>query len=202
MLDYIEGLFLGKLWSDTDFENRKHVNLFILYGLFVDCIIAFTYFTGNSIPGLGKTGVIQIAILVLLFLLNPFINLRYYRMPLWGKLIVLFEKLCKNVLLVGVSTSLILPRLTVESSELQEFLITYLNSTLEHYTKMFYSSAGSFATVMGVLAGGIHVVFIFVLALVIFVCLPGVLYLAYRLIQYGYDWVINYFFLKSVKRKD
>ena len=146
MLDYIEGLFLGKLWSDTDFENRKHVNLFILYGLFVDCIIAFTYFTGNSIPGLGRTGVIQIAILVLLFLLNPFINLRYYRMPLWGKLIVLFEKLCKNVLLVGVSTSLILPRLTVESSELQEFLITYLNSTLEHYTKMFYSSAGSFAT--------------------------------------------------------
>ena len=32
-LDYAEGLFLGRYWSDTDFENRRHIELFLLYGV-------------------------------------------------------------------------------------------------------------------------------------------------------------------------
>jgi len=201
MLDYIEGLFLGKLWSDTDFENRRHTRLFIFYGLLVDLIVVYSFFTGKAIPGLTQTGVIQISIYILLFLACPFINQSYYRMPLWGKIIVLFEKLCKNVLVVGFTVSTILPRIGIQSGELQDFLIDYLNGTLENYTEKFYESAGTFATVIGVIAGGIHVVLVFVLALVVAVAVPGVVFLILRLAQYGYDWVINRFVIKQMKLK-
>lgn len=190
-MDYLEGLFLGKLWSDTDFENRKHVALFLLYGLFVDAIVLYSYFTGRFIAGLGNAGILQYVIYAVLFLACPFICFKYYRMPFWGKLIVLLEKFLKAVLVVNFTATLVLPRLTVKSSGLQDFLVTYLNGTLETYTEKMYSSAGTFATVLGVITGGIHVVFVFVLVLLAAILLPGLVFFIFRFIQFGYDWIIN-----------
>lgn len=190
-MDYLEGLFLGKLWSDTDFENRKHVALFVLYGFFIDAIVMYTYFSGKFIAELGHVGVIQYVLYILLFLACPFICYSYYRMPIWGKLLVLLEKLFKAILVIDFTVALILPRLTVQASEIQDFLITYLNGTLEDYTEKLYSTAGTFATVAGVITGGIHVVFVFVIALLAAVIVPGLFFLALRLLQYGYDWIIN-----------
>ena len=88
ILDYLEGLLLGKLWSDTDYENRRHFGLFVLYGLFVDAIVLYIYILNKGLFGFGSIGPIHIAVFVLLFLANPFICFRYYRMPLWGKLLI------------------------------------------------------------------------------------------------------------------
>ena len=111
-------------------------------------------------------------------------------MPLWGKILVLLEKLYKHVLIVGFTVSLILPRLSVKSGDLQEYMINYLNSTLEKYTEKFFESAGTFATIMGVVTGGIHVVLVFAFWALVAVLLPGLVYLIYRLLQYGYDFLI------------
>ena len=46
-MDYLEGLCLGRLWSDTDFENRRHLSLFLLYGVFVDLLVVYNYLTGG-----------------------------------------------------------------------------------------------------------------------------------------------------------
>ena len=46
-VDYLEGLLLGRLWSDTDFENRRHLSLFLLYGVFVDLLVVYNYMTGG-----------------------------------------------------------------------------------------------------------------------------------------------------------
>lgn len=189
-MDYFEGLFLGKLWSDTDFENRRHVTLFILYGLFIDALILLTYFTGKTVPLLNGTGTLKIILFVILALLKPFICFRYYRMPLWGKILVLLENLYMHMLMVGFTVSSLLPKLTVKSGDLQAYLIDYLNSTLENYTQKFVDTAGSFSTVFGVVAGGLHVMGICLLFIAAAVLLPGIIYLAYRLVQYGYDWVI------------
>ena len=152
ILDYLEGLLLGRLWSDTDYENRRHFGLFVLYGLFVDAIVLYIYILNKGLLGFGSIGPIHIAVFVLLFLANPFICFRYYRMPLWGKLMILLVKIFKSYLIVSYTVSLLLPRLTVRVDDLQDFLISYLNSTLEKYTEKFQASAGSFSTVLGVLA--------------------------------------------------
>lgn len=195
-MDYAEGLFLGKLWSDTDFENRRHVGLFIVYGLLVDVIVVYNYLFGKSILGIGNFGTLQQILLVLLFLACPFLCFRYYRMPIWGKLLILLEKVFKSGLIISLTISLILPRLTVKSPDLQDFIINYLNGTLETYTEKFQASAGSFSTVIGVLAGGVHVVLVVLLFALAAVVVPGVLYLIFRLAQYLYDLLINKFIIK------
>ena len=196
VLDYLEGLLLGRLWSDTDFENRKHFGLFVIYGLLVDAIVLYLYISGKGLLNFGIIGPIHIAVFTLLFLANPFISFRYYRMPWWGKILVLAVKIYKSYLIVSYTVSLLLPRLSVQVDDLQDFLMTYLNGTLEKYTEKFQASAGSFSTVLGVLAGGVHVVGTVLLYALAAIIIPGLIYLAIRLVQYVWDWVVNTLIIK------
>ncbi len=196
VLDYLEGLLLGRLWSDTDFENRRHFGLFVLYGLLVDAIVLYIYISGKGLLNFGIIGPIHIAVFTLLFLANPFICFRYYRMPWWGKILVLAVKIFKSYLIISYTVSLFLPRLSVQIDDLQDFLMTYLNGTLEKYTEKFQASAGSFSTVLGVLAGGVHVVGTVLLYVLAAIIIPSLIYLAIRLVQYVWDWVVNTLIIK------
>lgn len=200
MLDYIEGLLLGRLWSDTDFENRKHVSLFILYGLLVDSASLFFFLKGRFLLGIGNFVSYQLVLLILLFLACPFINCKYYSFPWRGKLLVLIEKIYKNYLIFSLITGNIIPRLNIPTNNIRNDLIDYLNYTLEDYTTKFSASAGAFSTVIGVLAGGIHVVFYFVLNLVILIAAPALIYFLYRLLQYGYDFLMQRFVTNKIFR--
>ncbi len=195
-MDYLEGLMLGKLWSDTDYENRKHFWLFIIYGLLCNCIILYSYLSGKKLLGCGDFGMSLFAVFIVLFVASPFICFRYYRMPFWGKLIILAEKIFKSYLVLSYTVSLILPKLTVNVGDLQSFVIDYLNKTVEQYTTKYAASSGSFATVTGVLAGGLHVVLtvlgIFVVAMIV----PGLIYIVFRFCQFVWDWLINTLILK------
>lgn len=196
ILDYLEGLLLGRLWSDTDFENRKHFGLFVIYGLLVDAIILYIYILGKGMLGFGVIGPIHIAVFTLLFLANPFICFRYYRMPWWGKISILLVKIFKSYLIISYTVSLLLPKLSVRVDDLQDFLISYLNSTLEKYTEKFQASAGSFSTVLGVLAGGVHVVGTVLLFALAAIVIPSLIYLAVKIAQYVWDWIINTLIIK------
>lgn len=195
-MDYLEGLFLGKLWSDTDFENRRHTALFVLYGIFVESIVLYGYVSGKPLHFVGEFTTTHLVIFGLLFVACPFICMRYYRMPAWGKALVMIEKAIKSFIVVSFTVDLISSKLTIGSGELQGFVISYLNDTLEKYTEMFASSTGSFATVIGVLVGGLHVLFVILLIVFLALVVPGIVYLLYRILQYCYDWVINKLIIK------
>ncbi|MCQ2502264.1 MAG: hypothetical protein MJ084_00715 [Saccharofermentans sp.] len=195
-MDYLEGLLLGRLWSDTDYENRKHFGLFVLYGLLVDAIVLYRYILGRGLIGFGSIGPIHIAVFTLLSIANPFICFRYYRMPIWGKIGILLVKIFKVYLLISYTVSLLLPRLTVKVDDLQDFLVGYLNSTLEKYTEKFQASAGSFSTVLGVLAGGVSVVVRVLLLLLAAIVIPSLIFLLVKLVQYAWDWLINTLVIK------
>lgn len=197
-MDYLEGLFLGKLWSDTDFENRRHMGLFVLYGLLVVSVVVFNFFFGRMLLGIGSFGVLQIVLFALLFLACPFICFRYYRMPMAGKIIILIEKLFKSYLVMSFTVGQMMRYIRIPKTGLQDYIINYLNSTLESYTEQFAASAGSFATVLAVLAGGIHVVLVFALVIIAAIVIPGVIYLLFVFLQRGYDWLISRFVIKRV----
>lgn len=199
-MDYTEGLLLGKLWSDTDFENRRHAGLFILYGILADIIAIATFFLGFDIAGLGSVETYEIVLLVILSLACPFICFRYYRFPLWGKLLVLAEKFYKAFLVLDLGVKFLISRINVGTDGLKDYLVNYLNGTLEKYTSRFASSAGSFSTVMGVLAGGVHVVLVVVLIAVAAIVIPGLIFLVFRAVQFAYDWVIEKLIIKRFFR--
>ena len=197
-MDYFEGLFLGKLWSDTDYENRNHVGLFFLYGLFVDAIVLYNYVYETKLLGIGDFTDMHLILFVILFIACPFICFKYYRMPIWGKLIVLCEKIFKAYIVLSFTVSIIIPRITVQKDGLQDFVVNYLNSTLETYTEKFSANAGSFSTVMGVLAGGLHTVVVIVMVIAVLVLVPGLIYIATRIVQFCYDWLIDRLLLRKV----
>lgn len=195
-MDYLEGLMLGKLWSDTDYENRKHFWLFVIYGLLCNCIVLYTYILGKRLLGFGNVGMPLFAAFIVLFVASPFINFRYYRMPLWGKILVLAEKIFKSYLVLSYTVGLILPKLTVNMGDLQTVIVDYLNKTLETYTTKYAASSGSFATVTGVLAGGMHVMLVVLINIAVIMVIPGLIYIAFRVCQYVWDWLINTLILK------
>ncbi|MBP5260793.1 MAG: hypothetical protein J6Z43_01550 [Clostridiales bacterium] len=195
-MDYLEGLFLGKIWSDTDFENRRHLGLFVIYGILIESIVLYNFVFDKTLLGFGRFGVLNIVLFILLFLACPFICFRYYRMPLPGKIIILVEKTFKSYLVASFTVNQIMSRITIQKDGLQDFVINYLNGTLESYTERFAGSAGSFATVIAVLAGGVHVVLVAALIAAAAILIPGIVYLIFTGLQFGYDWLMNKFIIK------
>ena len=168
----------------------------MLYGIFVESIVLYGYVSGKPLHFVGEFTTTHLVIFGLLFVACPFICMRYYRMPAWGKALVMIEKAIKSFIVVSFTVDLISSKLTIGSGDLQGFVISYLNDTLEKYTEMFASSTGSFATVIGVLVGGLHVLFVILLIVFLALVVPGIVYLLYRILQYCYDWVINKLIIK------
>jgi len=197
-VDYLEGLFLGSLWSDTDFENRKHFSLFILFGMLVCGCVAFSYFTGQLSSLLGGQRVLKIVVFLAVFLASPFLHFRYYRNPLWVKIPILIIDAAKYFALTVLCTTWVMPYLNISAAELQQHVVDFLNNTLESSTKMFAESAGTFSTVIGVITGGVYAVFLFAAALMLAVLIPGTVFLIVKWIQYGYDKLISKFILGNM----
>lgn len=195
VLDYMEGLFLGSLWSDTDYENRRHISLFVLYGVLVCGVIALSYFTGQLSDLLGGQRIPKVTLFLILFLASPFLCFRYYRYPLWVKLPILLSGFVKYFLMTVLLTTWIMPFLNVSATDLQQGVLTFLNKTLESSTKIFVSSAGTFSTVLGVIAGGVYIVFLFAAAALLAVIIPGTVFLIAKVTQHGYDMLISKYIL-------
>ena len=197
-MDYLEGLFLGSLWSDTDYENRRHMSLFVLYGMAVCGIVVLSYFTGKFASILSGQQLLKYAVFFTHLLASPFLHFRYYRFPLWGKLPVLLLDALKYFVLTVILTSWVMPFLSFSAVDMQTKVVDFLNHTLETSTKMFVQSAGTFSTVLGVITGGIYVVFLFAVVLVLAVLVPGTFFLIVRLIQRGYDYLVSKFIMGNM----
>jgi len=194
-VDYLEGLFLGPLWSDTDYENRRHTGLFLSYGLFVVGAIVYSYLTGGLSDLLAGHQILKIVLLMLLFLASPFMCFRYYRMPIWVKLPVLLAETIKYFLMTVLMTTWVMPYTHVAPETLQQNMIGFLNKTLETSTERFAASAGTFSTVLGVITGGVYLLFLAFAVLILAVLIPGTVFLLVRMLQYGYDKLIHMFVL-------
>lgn len=194
-MDYLEGLLLGVQWSDTDFENRRHIGSLALYGVMVNLLIAMCYFTGTLSAILKEEFILKTVFFLFVFFACPFICFRYYRYPIWIKLPILAVQACKQVLLTLMITSWVLPKITVSSGDIQTLLMDYLNTTLEQHTARFQETAGTFATVLGVITGGVYVVFVFIVAVFLALIVPGILFCVVRMLQLAYDKVVAKFIL-------
>ena len=109
---------------------------------------------------------------------------------------ILLVKIFKAYLIISYTVSLLLPRLSVRVDDLQDFLMSYLNQTLEKYTEKFVATAGSFSTVVGVLAGGVHVVGTVLLLILAAVVIPSLIFLVVKYVQLAWDWVVNMLIIK------
>jgi hypothetical protein len=132
---------------------------FLLYGLFVVGAIVYSYLTGGLSVLLAGHQILKIILLMLLFLASPFLCFRYYRMPIWVKLPILLAEAGKYFLLTFLMTTWVMPYTYVSPDTVQQNMIRFLNKTLETSTERFAASAGTFSTVLGVITGGVYLLF-------------------------------------------
>ncbi|MDD3959242.1 MAG: hypothetical protein GX099_06340 [Clostridiaceae bacterium] len=196
-MDYLEGLLLGSQWSDTDFTNRRHISSLVLYGVFVNALILMNYLTGklsNLIQGNFTT---KLILYLILFVACPFICFRYYRFPIWAKIPILIVQTAKQVLLTLLMLTWARPKITLSSGDIKDTMIEFLNSTLESHTLRYRETAGTFATVVGVLSGGVYIVFMFLAIAILVLVIPGLVFVLVRMIQLGYDKLVAKFILAN-----
>lgn len=131
-MDYLEGALLGKLWSDTDFENRRHrgvalllCGLFWLYGFYLIFLVNFT----NESTAISIFPIWFLLSAVML-IISPFLCYFYYNMPLPVRWLFLLLQGLKYLFVVFFLYSLLLPFLRIDKDHLISSVLAFFNENI------------------------------------------------------------------------
>ncbi|MDO5732654.1 MAG: hypothetical protein Q4P72_02580 [Eubacteriales bacterium] len=82
MLDFLEGALLGRLWCDSDFENRRYHGLKSLWSAAIWLSFFFVFYKVNrsGVPGLLHHGRRYLILSFVIFLISPLLSYFYYRL--------------------------------------------------------------------------------------------------------------------------
>ncbi|MDD4324403.1 MAG: hypothetical protein PHR37_06200, partial [Eubacteriales bacterium] len=80
-MDYLEGFFIGPVWSDTDYKSRRHLSSHIILSVLM--LLLFVAFVFR--PDLAERLVFvsyptSLIFLIVLILLSPLLSSFYYRL--------------------------------------------------------------------------------------------------------------------------
>ena len=89
-MDFLEGFLMGPVWSDTEYETRRHVGFFWLVGWLFLAIFAFLLLYPEKAPvWLSMPGYLPYVMFFVLALASPFACRYYYRMNVFVKVAIL-----------------------------------------------------------------------------------------------------------------
>lgn len=188
-MDYLEGVLLGPVWSDTDYENRSHKGAALLSS--VAFWLAFIYlllqFFSDSLSPLLQTPSIWFGIFIGGLLITPILSYFYYNLPLVLRLVVLALQAMKYVAAVLLVYSLIVPAISLNFETLLPDLLEWMDSTVgtfvERNTEVY--------ELFGLLVSGIVIVLLGAIAVIMFllaVVFAPIIYLqAVKYIQRLFD---------------
>lgn len=187
-MDFLEGFLLGPLWSDTEYENRKHTGFFWFIGLATCALLGFLFLYPEKAPILLETNLTGlIALFVLLTLISPLISHVYYRMILPVRLAILLLQSLKFFSGMLVLVRLALPRIGIDTDTLAQDALDLINKIIGTSTDYFTKLAQGTGMLVGIVLGGLGVVMALASVIVISLVVP-ILWLALlRIIQRGID---------------
>lgn len=197
-MDFLEGFLLGPLWSDTEYETRKHIG----FHLFLGAIIAAGFFWLVLFPGkltfwLGLPYLLYIILLVLFFLATPFTARMYYQMVLPLKLVVLLVQLGKFACAFLITFKMLLPRFQIDLVELPQTLMEEINLSISRSTEFFERVGRTSGMLLGIVGGGAMIVLRFLLYAALAVLAPIGIVLAVKLAQFVWDYATRKFILRE-----
>lgn len=194
-MDYLEGFLIGPIWSDTDYETRRHVAIHI----FSSALVAVFYIFLQIFPHYQEIMNIiplphSLVVFVTLVLICPLIACFYYRLPVFVRPVVLFTYAAKFFLAAWVLIQYTLPLYSFESGNVQEYLFEEVNKSIETGINWFDFLGYLFSMILGIIAGGLWVVLRLALVLQLLIAVPLALLLLLKLVQYGLDLLVSKFF--------
>ncbi|MGI6090421.1 MAG: hypothetical protein ACOYEL_03410 [Saccharofermentanales bacterium] len=197
-MDYLEGFLIGPVWTDTDYETRRHTAIHI----FVSALVGLVYVLMIIFP--SYQGILQaiplpasLIIFIMLMLVTPIIACFYYRMPLYVRPLVLLLYAFKFLLGFWALLQAVLPLYDLEIEGLQEYVFAEVNQSIESAISWFDFAGYLFSMILGIILGGLWLVLRLVIILILIAAIPLAFFILIKLIQYGLDRLVEWFYTKD-----
>ncbi len=183
-MDFLEGFLLGPLWSDTEFETRRHRGFYWFIGLAVSALLAYLVLYPEKSPLLLEVSVTGlIALFFFLALVSPLLSHIYYRMILPVRLVILLLQALKYAAGMLVLLRQVLPRISFNSATVGQDSMDFINRIIGATTDYFTGMAQGTGMIVGIVAGGLGVVLVMILAALVALVVPIIWLYIMRLIQ-------------------
>lgn len=193
-MDFLEGFLLGPVWSDTEYETRRHTGFFWLIGWLTFFFFVWQILYPDRISGWMVLSP-SLAVILFIFLLvgSPFISRYYYRFNIFYKIPALLIHTVKYLLVLYSVLIYALHRVTIDRSVLPDDLLDYINQTIEASTGLFSGWDKGLGMLLGIIAGGLRIALTFIFGLLALTILPALMIFAARMLQQVIDWLVHRF---------
>ncbi len=190
-MDYLEGFLIGPVWTDTDYETKRHTAIHVLLAF----LVAVWYIFLQVFPANQRIMAIipwpySLVIFIVLMLITPIIGCFYYRLSIYARIMVLSTYVIKFLLGAWVLIQATLPLLAIDSSGLQELLFEEINQNIEIAINWFDFMGYLFSMIVGIIIGGLWLVLKLLLFLLLMITIPLAVLILIKLIQHGLDKLV------------
>lgn len=188
-MDFWEGFLLGPLWSDTDYETRRHAGQ--LFGIgavvwfFIALIVLFPDRGGILIsPRMLKLAVVTF---VSLTLISPFLSRIYFRYTFPVKVLILVVGLFKTMAGMLIPVNILLSGFELDLPSLQDQSMIFLNEYLGDMIDRFTDTYQGLGMIIGIAVGGLSLILMGIGIVIVSLITPRLIVAGEKCIQWVYD---------------
>ncbi len=200
-MDFLEGFFLGKVWTDSDVRAKTIRSVYLLLSLFL--LLGF----GLALAGKGfifkvsnLPSALLFAMTILLTLALPIVSAFYHRCHLAIKILILVLFSVQYIFAIACFSHVILPHITFDIAFMLQTAIQFAEGVIEKSSHIFITQESLLSTLVGVAIGCITIAFLGMLLLVFLIALPILLLLAIKWIHNFLSLLVSYI-LSHTERK-
>lgn len=198
-MDFLEGFLMGPVWSDTEYETRRHVGFFWLVGWLFLAVFAFFLVYPDKRPGwMGMPAFLPYVLFFLLSILTPLACRYYYRLNLGLKIVILICLAAKFGFGFLAFLQYWQSRISIDFSTMPQNALTYINDVIARSTDYFSGLGSGTSMLVGIIAGGLVIVLTFAGGLLAATVLPAIYLIVMKLIQRGIDMLARSVIFKQI----
>jgi hypothetical protein len=198
-MDFMEGFLLGPIWSDTEYETRRHTGFYWLVGWLTCAAFALLLVFPEKAPAwMEMPSYIPILLFGMLLLASPVASRYYYRLNILFKLGILLLQIMKFGFAFLSFFQYLLPKIDLDVSTLPQVAMDYVNQTIAKTTDYFSGLGEGLGMLVGIAAGGILVVLTLAGGLLIASLVPVIYLTVLKLMQRGIDLIARYTLFKEI----
>ncbi len=169
-MEYWEGFFLGKYWTDSDYHDRRHHFLFITISLIVFLFTLSNAFFPDKFAFLIRFSLpVNLMVGLLLLIALPFAAAQYYRINIGLRLLILLGYILQYLFLFAAFIQFFVPYLSLDISNYSDaFLIIFdkimvFSGDVFNFLGSLGSTIASVAS--GIIIGGLVVLFVILVSI-------------------------------------
>jgi hypothetical protein len=190
-MDFLEGFLLGPIWSDTEYETRRHTGFYWLLGWLTLFLFIYFVFYPDAMPGfLGMPRYLPILLFAILAIVSPLACRYYYQLNIFLKIGILIFQIFKfGFAFIAFFQFWLLQQaeLNMDIHTLPQVVLDYINTTIAKTTDYFTNLGQGVGMLVGIVSGGLKIVLIFAGYLLAATLAPVLFLIILKTIQRGID---------------